>query len=300
MMQTTQKDLVLDKIRIDGGTQPRVKLNQDLVTEYAEAIREGANFPPVDVFYDGTDYWLGDGFHRYHGYRGAEKTKIPATIRNGTQRDAVLFSCGANPAHGLRRSNADKRKAVTTLLEDPEWATWSNNEIARRCHVGHPLVAEIRADLTRSSSSENGRSSGKTRKFTNKHGGESEMKTANIGGKKPDPSPPEPDHPDEPNEPTPEPETESELEVETPPEEPIIEREPGDETEHEPPHAPVARPLPRSKRPNTEKLEKQVGAAIRVVDRLAEVVGGHTGTSQAILAKFGELKVLIDAWKKGR
>ena len=36
-------------------------------------------------------------------------------------------------AHGLRRSNADKRRAVLTLLNNEEWAKWSAREIAKAC-----------------------------------------------------------------------------------------------------------------------------------------------------------------------
>jgi len=34
----------------------------------------------------------------------------------------MLFTISVNADHGLPRSNADKRKAVMTLLQDPEWS----------------------------------------------------------------------------------------------------------------------------------------------------------------------------------
>ena len=37
---------------------------------------------------------------------------------DGGLRDAILFSVGANAAHGLRRTNADKRRTVLLLWED--------------------------------------------------------------------------------------------------------------------------------------------------------------------------------------
>lgn len=33
------------------------------------------------------------------------------------------------------------------LLDDPEWAAWSDSEVGRRCCVDHKTVARIRADL---------------------------------------------------------------------------------------------------------------------------------------------------------
>lgn len=58
-----------------------------------------------------------------------------ADIRQGTRRDAVLFSVGANASHGLRRTNEDKRRAVTVLLSDEEWNKWPQAKIAARVYV---------------------------------------------------------------------------------------------------------------------------------------------------------------------
>lgn len=54
-------------LRRDGGTQPRAAINLDVACEYGDAMKSGAKFPPVVAFYDGTDYWLADGFHRVEG-----------------------------------------------------------------------------------------------------------------------------------------------------------------------------------------------------------------------------------------
>jgi ParB-like chromosome segregation protein Spo0J len=139
-----QKELNLADIHIDGGTQSRVKISKKVVSEYAEAIQAGTDFPPVVVFNDDADYWLADGFHRFHAHSKAGKTSIPALVQSGTARDAILYSLSANWTHGLRRTNADKRKAVQTLLDDSEWAGWSSREIAELCGVTHPFVASIR------------------------------------------------------------------------------------------------------------------------------------------------------------
>lgn len=139
--------LDLENIRIDGGTQSRVELNESVVSDYADAIAAGENLPPVVVFFDGADHWLADGFHRYFGHKKLGLVEILADIREGTRRDAVLFSVGANGNHGLRRSNADKRKAVETLLKDADWAKWSDREIARQCGVSHEYVRQTRTAI---------------------------------------------------------------------------------------------------------------------------------------------------------
>ena len=164
--------IAIAKLRRDGGTQSRAMLDPSTVEIYAEERREGATFPAIVVFYDGTNHWLADGFHRVAGFEAAGEAEIEADIRVGTQRDAILFACGANANHGLRRTTDDKRRAVILLLSDPEWAQWSDREIARRAHVSHILVAKLR-DLTGNVSSE--------RKFQTRHGAVATMDTAAIG-----------------------------------------------------------------------------------------------------------------------
>lgn len=137
----------LAEIRLDGGTQPRVAMDQIAINDYAGAIRAGVVLPPVTIFDDGKSMWLADGFHRYAAAKLAEKEHIWADIKSGTQRDAVLYAVGANTTHGLRRTSADKRRAIERLLLDPEWRQWSDAEIARRCAVDPKTVATVRAEL---------------------------------------------------------------------------------------------------------------------------------------------------------
>lgn len=170
------KKINLAAIRIDGGTQSRVEINTDTVSEYADAIRSGAEMPPVVVFHDGADHWLADGFHRFHAHRSAEKVSIAAEVRDGTKRDAVLFSLGANGTHGMRRTNADKRKAVETMLADSDWSQWSDNQIAKTCGVSQPFASSVRSSL-QTVISENPAE----RTYTTKHGTTAVMKTDGIG-----------------------------------------------------------------------------------------------------------------------
>src|SRR3954452_13886573 len=110
--------LRLDPIRTGGGTPPRAEISEPLIEEYYLAMKDGAEFPPVVVFHDGADHWLADGFHRVHARRRTGHGDIPADIRQGTKRDAILHSLSANAAHGLRRTNEEKRRAVERMLTD--------------------------------------------------------------------------------------------------------------------------------------------------------------------------------------
>jgi hypothetical protein len=142
--------LELAKIRIDGGTQSRVELSEETIKDYTDVVVSGHAFPPVMIFFDGVDHWLADGFHRFHAHRAAGAVHIEASINTGTKRDAVLYSVSANGAHGMRRTNADKRKCVQMLLSDPDWCRWPEVQIAKQCHVSRDLVRSVIAEFTKS------------------------------------------------------------------------------------------------------------------------------------------------------
>ena len=135
--------LPLKEIRLNGGTQMRESIDQDTVQDYAGLLDE---LPPVVVFNDGKQHWLADGFHRVKAAQFADRDAIACEIRQGSRRDAVLFAVSANARHGLRRSNADKRKGVMALLSDKEWCRWSDREIARQCAVSGALVTVLRRE----------------------------------------------------------------------------------------------------------------------------------------------------------
>ena len=146
VLVASQADAVrLDRVRVDGGTQARAEIDLFTVQQYADDMQTGAVFPPIVVFHDGSEHWLADGFHRVEAARQAGFEEIAADVRQGTRRDAVLHSVGANFAHGLRRTNADKRRAVTMLMEDEEWGANADNWIAQKAAVTQPFVSKLRS-----------------------------------------------------------------------------------------------------------------------------------------------------------
>lgn len=163
----------LDTLILDSAAQPRIDIDWVLASEYAEAMRDGAKFPPIIVFCNGKN-WLADGFHRVSAAKQAGLSELAADIRQGTRRDAILYSVGANAENGKRRTNGDKHRAVKTLLQDEEWQTWSNEKIAKTCRVNPHMVAEIKLTLNIQSDE---------RTYTTKHGTVATMHTANIGNR---------------------------------------------------------------------------------------------------------------------
>ncbi len=196
--------LPISKVRRDGGTQPRAQLDTATIQEYAEDMARGDVFPPGVVFDDGTDYWLARGFTRTAAAELLGWTEFDYIKKQGTQRDAILFSVGENADHGLRRANADKRRAVLTLLEDAEWSNLPNREIARLCHVDEKTVRNFRNFPLTAEFPQLDENKGKKqppKRMVQREGETYEMKTGKIGQSKrrraqskPSTPAPEPEH----------------------------------------------------------------------------------------------------------
>lgn len=169
------ESLLISAVNIDGGTQARAGLSDETIRDYMLDMLSGATFPPVVVFYDGEVYWLADGFHRLQATKQAGQAYIAADLRQGTRRDAILYSVSANGTHGLRRTNEDKRRAVQLLLSDHEWQQWSDREIARRCGVDNSFVSRLRGELSVD------KQQIETPRMVERNGTTYTMSTANIG-----------------------------------------------------------------------------------------------------------------------
>ena len=138
------KMVKLSDIRIDGGTQYRDQINQDVVKDYAEKMREGEEFPPLETVFDGATHWLVDGFHRYFASHDLGFKDVKVNYKPGTQEEAQLLALGVNAGHGLQRNNATKRKVVEAALAHPTLQDASNVHIAKLCKVSDTFVAAVR------------------------------------------------------------------------------------------------------------------------------------------------------------
>ena len=139
--------LDITKIRTDGGTQVREKLDQGTVELYAERIATGDTLPPLVVFFDGVDYWLASGFHRYEAYLLNEVATIEVEVKDGTREEALWFAVGANRKHGLPLSRKDKRRAIAIVLGREQSRAWSNGKIASYVGCTDKTVASVRNKL---------------------------------------------------------------------------------------------------------------------------------------------------------
>lgn len=144
----TVERLLISQIQAEPLVQARVEIDKTVVAQYANHMKEGINLPPVIVVFDGDIYWLADGFHRYRAATMIGEKLVCCHIEQGTKRDAILLAIRENIFQDFKRTNADKRKAVETLLKDACWQEWSDREIGRRCGVSHPFVAKMRMAMS--------------------------------------------------------------------------------------------------------------------------------------------------------
>jgi hypothetical protein len=144
-------ELRIDQVQILDELQSRASTHWEHVDELVELIQSGGQFeePPV-VFrqgHDGDEYFLADGFHRVHAYKKAGIESAIFDVRAGGTtafRRAKLYSIQSNFAHGLKRTTADKRRAVEMLLADEEWSNKSARWIAETAGVSPSTVASVK------------------------------------------------------------------------------------------------------------------------------------------------------------
>lgn len=132
----------IDRIDLRPASEVRVLTNDEAIDDYAASFDE---LPPIRLICEGEDtHWTADGSHRVRAAIKLGKDRIRAQIRKGTYLDAFTEACAANDKHGIKTTNADKRRRVEVALAHPTMTDWSNNHIADYCGVSHTTVDRIR------------------------------------------------------------------------------------------------------------------------------------------------------------
>ena len=139
-----ERMIPVEKICTRGAVQPREQMHEAVVQEYAEAMQRGEKFPPLEVFDDGENLWLADGWHRLAAAKKAGLLKAPCLVRKGGFKEAAWAAFGANISHGLRRTNADKRMVVTLALAHEKAAKLSNLQLANYLGVSEAMIRQHR------------------------------------------------------------------------------------------------------------------------------------------------------------
>ena len=128
----------LCNIEMDASIQCRANIDTGTVNEYAMAMSEAAEFPPVELYGTKDKAWIADGWHRVMASRQLACIDIEAHLHKGGRVDALKAALSANAAHGLKRTNADKRRCVEIAVK--EWPKLSARKIAEMCGVDKNTV----------------------------------------------------------------------------------------------------------------------------------------------------------------
>jgi protein gp37 len=147
-------ELRIDQIQLHEDLQLRASTNWEHVEDLFEVIQAGNQFKDAPVvFQQDNVYWLADGYHRVYAFQKAGVESAEFDVRDGSFRDAKLHAIQSNMSHGLKRTNADKRRAVEMLLKDEEWAQRSDRWIAETAGVSHTTVSNIKTQVANFASS---------------------------------------------------------------------------------------------------------------------------------------------------
>jgi hypothetical protein len=115
------------------------------VAAYAQAMRDGAIFPPVVLYRDRTGLRLAEGAHRIDAALANGLTTIAAEVRQGGRKEALQHAVSTGRDFGLRFSTRDKRHQCEMMLGN--FPKWSDRKIADALGVDHKTVAATKRRL---------------------------------------------------------------------------------------------------------------------------------------------------------
>ncbi|MBK1655363.1 ParB N-terminal domain-containing protein [Allochromatium vinosum] len=110
--------LPISALTIEPEIQQRARIDEALIAEYAESIKEWIDSAPIIVYSDGQTRWIADGFQRTEAARRAGLYAVPAIRIDGTRQDALRYALGANATHGRRRGREDLERAYRTAVRE--------------------------------------------------------------------------------------------------------------------------------------------------------------------------------------
>jgi transposase-like protein len=145
-------EVKLDDLVLSRDLQPRVGIDGDAVSEYAVLYRDRGPtaMDPIRAYAgeDGRPI-LTRGFTRVTAARVAGLDTLPCDLYAEADDEAMLRDSLSGNRHGLRLSNADKRRALKLYHERIARRRWdSTREVAVLLGCSHELVSSFRKELT--------------------------------------------------------------------------------------------------------------------------------------------------------
>jgi len=141
MSKTTMVPLA--RLTRDLRLQPRAEINDAIVQEYGDDMRNGDVFPPIRVIGE----WLVDGWHRVAAAEQIGRTELAAVVTPGTFDEAEDFTFTVNRGHGLRRTHADIQAAIRRALLTNRWVKRADKWISRVVGCSQHTVTATRERL---------------------------------------------------------------------------------------------------------------------------------------------------------
>lgn len=134
-------------------TQFRVERDETTVLRYAEAMKRGDKFPPIDVMATGAgSYYIVDGWHRAAAAESIGRRTISARVYLApTEGDPLVnaqrMALEANTKHGLPLTTGDQLKRAHAILQLPENAETSLRKLEIRYGIGKSTFGRVRREL---------------------------------------------------------------------------------------------------------------------------------------------------------
>lgn len=146
-MTNTVGEIPIERIAVSREFQSRETLDEATIEEYVRVAKEAEHddmdwpFPPVEM----VGGFLIDGHHRLEAAKRLGYTTLLAYEEPGDEKDAILAAIKANSEHGLRRNQADIRRAIGMALK--VFPEESDRAIARLVETSHPTVGKVRSKI---------------------------------------------------------------------------------------------------------------------------------------------------------
>lgn len=141
-----KETLKVTDLAIDPEIQSRVEEDERAIEDYSHTYKlDPAEMPPIVAFRDPEDpevVRVADGFQRYQAARASGQKEVEVQVHKGPRDQAILYAVGSNEKHGVRRTRADRRKALQMLAQLPGWASRSERDYAQALNVSRTALRE--------------------------------------------------------------------------------------------------------------------------------------------------------------
>lgn len=127
-LKTVSVSLFTVRTLLDG--EEVAPSSEMVIMSYMDEIKPSLSCPPLSVCFDGSDYWLFDGYHRLEAMKRIGFNTCLIKVYKGTRRDALRrYICDKLKSRGAKAKNI-VRYCIELLCEDSEWMGMGSKALA--------------------------------------------------------------------------------------------------------------------------------------------------------------------------